>query len=43
MAGAEMHDVDGKLLNGIKSMHVNKQACVIVKGGRVRISGLIVV
>ena len=27
-----MHDVGGTLLNGIKSMHVNNLACVIVKG-----------
>ena len=28
-----MYDVDGKLLNGIKSMYVNSLACVRVKGG----------
>ena len=28
-----MHDVDGKLLNSIKSMNLNSLACVIVKGG----------
>ena len=27
------HDVGGKLLNGIKSMHVNSLACVRIKGG----------
>ena len=33
-----MYDVGDKLLNGIKSMYVNSQACVRVSG-----SGLIVV
>ena len=28
-----MHDVGGKLLNGIKSMYVNSLAYVRVKGG----------
>ena len=28
-----MYDVDGKLLNGIKSMHVSSVACVRVKEG----------
>ena len=28
-----MHDIGGKLLNGIKSMHANSLACVRVKGG----------
>ena len=28
-----MYDVDGKLLNDIKSMYVNNLACVRVKGG----------
>ena len=28
-----MYDVDGKLLNGIKSMYVNSLTCVRVKGG----------
>ena len=28
-----MHDVHGKLLNGIKSMYVDSLACVRVKGG----------
>ena len=28
-----MYDVDGKLLNGIKSMYANSLACVRVKGG----------
>ena len=37
-----MYYVDGKLLNGIKSMYVNSLACVRVKA-RIRLSGLIVV
>ena len=28
-----MYDVGRKLLNGIKSIYVNSQSCVIVKGG----------
>ena len=28
-----MHDVGGKLLNGIKSMYVNYLACIKVKRG----------
>ena len=28
-----IYDVGGKLLNGIKIMYVNSQACVRVKGG----------
>ena len=31
-----MHDVDGKLLNGTRNMHVNSPACV-----RVNVLGLI--
>ena len=30
---ARMYDVRGKLLSGIKSMHVDNSACVRVKGG----------
>ena len=29
-----MHDVGGKLLNGLKSIYVNSLACVRVKGGK---------
>ena len=29
--GVRMYDVGGKLLNGIKNMYVNSQACVRVK------------
>ena len=28
-----MHDLGGKMLNGIKSMYVNSLACVRIKGG----------
>ena len=28
-----MYDVGSKLLNGIKSIYINSQACVRVKGG----------
>ena len=28
-----MYDVDGKLLNGIKSIYVNSLTCIRVKGG----------
>ena len=33
-----MYDVGGKLLNGIKSMHVNRLACDTLKYMRVRLS-----
>ena len=38
-----IHDVDGKLLNGIKSMYVNSTAYVRVKEVRVSVLGFIVV
>ena len=28
-----MYDVEGKLLNGIKSMYIDSSACVRIKGG----------
>ena len=37
-----MYDVCGKILNGIKSIYVNSQACIRVNGVRVSASGSIV-
>ena len=38
-----LYDVNGKLLNGIKSMYVNSLACVRVKGYKSDVLGSIVV
>ena len=37
-----MYDVDGTLMNEIKSMYVNSLACVWIKGARVSVWGSIV-